>query len=55
MPFPLSDQPGKTKLPINQGDDLMSDALRFTGPQGKTRTGPAGPMASNAAVRRNLV
>jgi hypothetical protein len=55
MPIPLSDQPGKSKLPIEQGDDLMLDALRFTGPRVKTRICPAGSMTRQAAVRRDVV
>jgi hypothetical protein len=55
MPIPLSDQPGKSKLPIEQGDDLMPDAPCFTGPRGKTRTGPAGPMTKQIAVSWDVV
>jgi len=55
MPFPLSDQPGKTEPPVDQGDDFMLDALCFPGPQEKTRMRPAAPMARYAAVCRNMV
>jgi len=55
MSFPLSDQPGKAKPPVDQGDDFMLHAPRFPGAQEKTRAGPASSMARNTAVRWYVV
>ena len=55
MSGPLPDQPCKAEPPVDQRDNFVPDSPRFRGAQEKTRMRPAGPVACDATVRRNMV